>query len=243
MEESQKQGKEFCVYMHTNKINGKVYIGQTCKKPEYRWNEGKGYVGCTYFYNAIQKYGWDNFEHEILYSNLTLEEANEIETKLIAEYNSTDPNKGYNLTTGGKNGKHSETTKKKLSEIQTGEHRSEETRRRISEARKGMEFSANHRENLSKSHKGKRHSKETRQKMSEVHRKRVISEDEDKSQKIPVLCVETNIVYYSINEAERQTGIFHGSIIYCCKGKRKTAGGYHWQYYKKEYIDESEFNI
>lgn len=56
----------YCVYAHINKVNGKIYIGQTCRKPEYRWNDGKGYKECTYFYNAIEKYGWDNFDHEIL---------------------------------------------------------------------------------------------------------------------------------------------------------------------------------
>lgn len=239
MEESQKQEKEWCVYIHTNKINGKVYIGQTCKKPEYRWNDGKGYVGCTYFYNAILKYGWDNFEHDVLYDNLTLKEANEIEAKLIAEYDSTNSTKGYNLRTGGENSRLSEETRKKMSEAHLGEHRSKETRKKMSEAKKGMQFSEDHRQNLSKSHKGKILSKETRQKMSESQRKRVLSEDDNKSQKIPVLCVETNVVYYSIGEAERQTGIYHGSIIYCCKGKRKTAGGFHWKYYKKEDIDES----
>mgnify|MGYP002658749408 CR=1 FL=1 len=56
----------YCVYKHTNKINGKVYIGQSSNIKE-RWSrKGTCYKGCTYFYNAIQKYGWDNFEHIIL---------------------------------------------------------------------------------------------------------------------------------------------------------------------------------
>ena len=41
------------IYMHRNLINNKVYIGQTIQKPEYRWNEGKGYKGSSLFYNAI----------------------------------------------------------------------------------------------------------------------------------------------------------------------------------------------
>ena len=57
----------FCVYVHTNKINNKKYVGQTCQKPESRWgNQGCGYKGCLLFERAIQKYGWDNFEHIIL---------------------------------------------------------------------------------------------------------------------------------------------------------------------------------
>ena len=63
----------WCVYKHTNKTNGKVYIGKTCRKPEYRWNEGKGYIYQRHFWNAINKYGWDNFEHEILIKDLDAE--------------------------------------------------------------------------------------------------------------------------------------------------------------------------
>ena len=58
--------KVWCIYMHTNKINGKKYIGQTFQNIEYRWRQdGSGYKGQP-FYNAIEKYGWDNFEHKIL---------------------------------------------------------------------------------------------------------------------------------------------------------------------------------
>lgn len=46
----------------------------------------------------------------------------------------------------------------------------------------------------------------------------------------PVLCVETGVVYRSACEASRQTGAPHGNISTCCRGKRKTTGGYHWQY-------------
>lgn len=108
---------KYCIYCHTNKINGKKYIGQTKQKPENRWVNGKGYKNCTYFYNAIQKYGWDNFEHKILYDNLTLEEANQLEKELIAKYDTMNPEKGYNLRTGGKNSLLSEESKKKIKKI------------------------------------------------------------------------------------------------------------------------------
>lgn len=93
----------YCIYIHKNKINNKVYIGQTCQKPEYRWENGEGYVQCSAFYAAIQKYGWDNFEHIILFENLTQEEANKKEEELIKQYNSNNKEYGYNITAGGNN--------------------------------------------------------------------------------------------------------------------------------------------
>lgn len=93
------------VYKHQNKLNGKCYVGITSKTPEQRWGKnGRNYAsvskthGC--FYDAILKYGWDNFTHEILCEGLSQEEACQMERKYIAEYNCKVPN-GYNLTDGG----------------------------------------------------------------------------------------------------------------------------------------------
>ena len=87
------------VYKHTNKINGKVYIGQT-KDCLNRWKPSS-YVGSTYFYHAIQKYGWNNFQHEFLKTNLTQEEADYWERYFIKKYQSTNPQYGYNICEGG----------------------------------------------------------------------------------------------------------------------------------------------
>ena len=64
--------KTYYIYLHRNKINNKVYIGQTCQKPEYRWNNGNGYLHSrkTKFKSSILKYGWDNIKHEVLFTNL-----------------------------------------------------------------------------------------------------------------------------------------------------------------------------
>lgn len=97
-----KQDKIYCVYKHTNKFNGKVYIGITSQQPEKRWKNGYGYEGNEYFYRAIQKYGWnDGFNHEIIVSGLTKEDACSIEIELIKAYDSTNSDKGYNFSLGG----------------------------------------------------------------------------------------------------------------------------------------------
>lgn len=92
--------KNYIVYKHTSPSN-KVYIGITKQTLKARWNNGYGYKNNEYFTNAIKKYGKENFKHKILYSNLTLEQAKELEIKTIAYYGSTNRNKGYNITIGG----------------------------------------------------------------------------------------------------------------------------------------------
>lgn len=95
-------GKNYTVYKHTNLINGKSYIGQTRREDlTRRWCGGHGYKASPYFYSAIKKYGWKNFSHEILFTNLTHEQANEKEREMIAYYKSNDPKYGYNIQEGG----------------------------------------------------------------------------------------------------------------------------------------------
>ena len=106
----------YTIYMHKNKINGKVYIGQTCQKPERRWDNGKRYTHCSAFYRAIQKYGWENFEHIILFEHLNHEEANQKEIELIQYYKSTDRKYGYNCQLGGNDKTISKEGKQKIKE-------------------------------------------------------------------------------------------------------------------------------
>lgn len=94
--------KTYCVYMHKNKTNNKVYIGITGNNPESRWKNGNGYKYNTHFWRAINKYGWnEGFEHIILEENLTKSEAEQKEIELIKKYQSTNQNKGYNMQKGG----------------------------------------------------------------------------------------------------------------------------------------------
>lgn len=94
--------KFYSVYIHTNKINNKRYIGITSlKNPQNRWRHGNGYKNQLKFYRAIQKYGWDGFNHEIIATNLTDAEAKQLEKELIEKYDSMNPACGYNATRGG----------------------------------------------------------------------------------------------------------------------------------------------
>lgn len=103
------------VYMHITP-SGKRYIGITSVPPEQRWQGGlSGYKGQV-FENAIKKYGWENIEHVILYSNITKEEASKREQELISKYRTTESKYGYNVSSGGISDKSfSEYTKQQMS--------------------------------------------------------------------------------------------------------------------------------
>lgn len=108
----------FIIYKHTNLINGKVYIGLTSNIKD-RWSRnGERYKGCDHFYSAIQQYGWNNFKHEIIEEGLNATEADIREQYWIAYYDSTNRDKGYNLTTGGQGSakKLSDESKNKISQ-------------------------------------------------------------------------------------------------------------------------------
>lgn len=113
--------KMYKIYMHKSP-SGNVYIGQTKTSTNRRWQNGNGYKSCYVFNRAIQKYGWDNFEHKILYKGLSQIEANIIEEDLIYYYKSIG--KSYNIKDG--------TTLSidmcnKISKTSKGKHRSPNT--------------------------------------------------------------------------------------------------------------------
>lgn len=156
----------WCVYKHTNKINGKVYIGKTSKKPEYRWNNGKGYSGQKHFYNSINKYGWDNFSHEIIKTGLTKEESSALEIELIQKYESTNPDKGYNSTAGGGGmlgWHHTEESLSKIRHSNSVRGVSKETREKMRAIMKAKYADGN------TPFKGKHHTEESKKLLSLAH--------------------------------------------------------------------------
>lgn len=224
--------KNYTVYMHEHRESGKKYIGITGMKPEYRWNNGKGYSS-GYFRNAIDKHGWDAFRHEILYTHLTKEEACKLECELIAKYKTNDPAFGYNCSIGGEMsalGCHwslKEVTKNKMRKPKSEEHR-----KHISEARKGSgnpmfgkHHSEEHRRKISEAGKG-RH-------LSEEHKAKLSGANNYKSKKVGQYDYATGklvAIWDCASQAAKETGVNQRNISACCLGKRKTAGGCIWEY-------------
>lgn len=223
----------YTVYIHIFP-NNKKYIGITKQKPEKRWKNGLGYdAHQKIMKRAIQKYDWENIKHEILYKNLSKNEACNKEIELIALYDSTNKQKGYNVSKGGEGTigvkpteesklknriahlgkKASLETKQKISNSNLGKHskkRNDEQKRKISEAtRKAMQ------------------NPELKIKLSELAKKR-------KNNTKKVICLETNKKYETIREAEKDTKINAWSIGQNCLGKIKTAGNLHWKFAKEE---------
>ena len=120
------------VYRHITP-SGKSYIGITSDKPERRWRNGKGYRKNKLFYKAIEKYKWENIQHNIVSTDLTEKEAKWLENYLICYYRTfvcfSDCN-GYNCTIGGDGVVGCEPWNK-------GIPRDNETKRKISESKKG----------------------------------------------------------------------------------------------------------
>jgi len=94
------ENNTYCVYKHTCKENGKMYVGISSNAPETRWNHGFGYQTNSVFWGEIVAYGWTNFEHMIIAENLSEQEARLIEDILVRELELTDSENGYNQNKG-----------------------------------------------------------------------------------------------------------------------------------------------
>ena len=217
-------GNIYTVYMHRNLQNNKCYIGVTRSNAERRWGNGTHYKG-TIFGKAIQKYGWDSFEHIILFRNLSADDAEAKEVELIAEHKSQQREFGYNQSPGGlKNKIVSEATRKRQSESA----KRAMTPERIEYMRSlfvGKKLSDEHKRKISEAHKASGlkpiTTPESILKMRMSKMKYVAQID---------MCGSIIAEYPSLDEAMKATGVCTSGISKCCKNKRKTAGGYKWEY-------------
>lgn len=231
---------DYCVYKHTlpkefsKKSNDMVYIGITSQKPERRWQNGLGYTYNQYFYRAIKKYGWDNFKHEILFSGLSLNQANKKEIELISFYDSTNRSKGYNLQTGGSERYHySDEIIEKLKESHAGKNNgmygkshTENTRHLMSISKK--EYLKSHPHPM----KGKHMSNETKAVLSVKAKNRLSDKSKiynyGKYRKI--ICVDTGEIFNSINHLSESTGIKISTLYAHLSHQKYKCHGHMYQY-------------
>ena len=212
------------IYEHISP-SGNIYVGITNRTPSIRWRaNGKGYLTrqkngkCNhpYFANAILKYGWDNFQHNIIASNLGEKTAKNMEKDLIKFYK--EQGKSYNITDGGDGRLGTTFTHTCESKLLISKHhrrcQTGNTRKKISKVQTGRKFPKWRKELLSNSHSKEKH-------------------------QVEQLTIDNILVatYNSIMDAERATGIRNGNISLCIKGKNKTAGGYKWKRINKYEIE------
>ena len=190
-------------------------------KPTTRWGfNGRNYMRHPYFWNAIQKYGWNSFEHIILVNDTSKEMAIQLEKDMIANYNATDKRYGYNSTKGGEMS--SEEIRLKLGRKGTKHHnygkkRSPYTCEKISKSMTGIR-------------KGIPHgpmSEETKKKISQSH---IGIPYSGKHFSRKVFCVEQAIQYDSIKEAAIATGGQPSSISRSARSEKIRCAGYLWRY-------------
>lgn len=205
------------IYKITNKANGKVYIGQTCRTLEERMSEHRRHHK-TAIDKAMQKYGYDGFLIETIDTAQSIEELNEKEIKWIAHYNCIVPN-GYNQCIGGEN--------------TMGYHHKEESKRKMAKA-KSVVFAGEGNPFF-----GRKHSEESKLKMS-IQRKGLAHLTENQVKRlreshhtVKVINLDTGEVFNSVKAAANAYNLKDTHITRVCKGKRKTTGGFRWAYYKE----------
>lgn len=176
------------VYKITNLVNKKVYIGQTIQSIKDRLNHHFRANKATPLYRAHLKYGRESFSIEVIDTALTIDELNEKEIYWIEFYKSTEYDIGYNLMSGGGNkGRHSEESKKKMSEThkanmtderkqliseRTKEGMTEEVRKRLSEIKAGIKQSPELIEKRAAARIGYKWTEESKRKSSETQKGR-----------------------------------------------------------------------
>ena len=215
---------KWTVYIHINKSNQKKYVGITSRKPTVRWKRnGEGYKSSPYFYNAIKKHGWDNFEHNILFTNLSEKEAKEKEKELIKFYKSNIHDFGYNCTEGG--------------DGVCGLKRTPEQIEKIKQALVGRELSEEHKKLLSEIMKGRVFSEDWKNKISQSH----MGELNPSARKIVLINTKHELlkIYECMKYAAEELNVHTTHIQDVCDKKYTNTGGYIFMYYD-EYMEHKE---
>lgn len=249
------------IYMIKNKVNGKIYFGQTIEEKGFRGRYRNGqwwkYTSNDHLRKSAEKHGIENFtiveQFDVAYSK---EELDLLEDLYICMYDTMNMEFGYNKKRGGSHGKLSENSKKKLSEKTKGElnpmygkKHSEETKQKMSQELKGK-YSGE-----KSVHYGKKYSEERRKRQSERQKVSMLGEGNpmygkhhnDKTKELysqqrkgnmnsakKVKCLNTGEVFNSAKEAAQHLGLVHGSITRVCRGERPSIKGYKFEYIEKD---------
>lgn len=205
------------IYKIVNKVNGTTYVGQTICDINKRFREHKhaSLNQNTYLYNAMRKYGIENFSIITIDNANSLEELNKKEIYWIKKLNTKVPN-DYNILDGGNGAKgfhHTKETKELLRIKSTGNKNALGKHKLSIEGRNNMVLAH---KNKTSNFKNKKHTEEAKNKLAKNHSKKVI-------------CIETQTIYPSSLIASKKLNITN-KIGCCCNGKRKTCGGYHWNW-------------
>jgi len=238
------------IYKYTNLINNKIYIGQTKMTLEQRALNGSNYKGSTYFYNAIQKYGWENFEPQILKDDIeTAEDANIWEDYFIVLFDSNNPDIGYNLNRGGNNKNTSEYSRNLISKKAKerykdknknpmyGKKHSANTLKKMSQAKIGannpMYGTKQSRETIDKRlNTCKDRNVDYSHEWTDEERKRASERFKEYAKKWSkkVECVEDKIVFDSITAASDYYGVDKSTLSGHLRGKQKTCKNKHFKF-------------
>lgn len=253
----QEDDRLWSVYRHISP-SGKSYIGMA-KDIKHRWRGGgNGYKGSNRIWYAIQKYGWDNFTHEIVATDLTRQEACDMEVDLIKTYNTMDPDYGYNLTSGGEHFVFSPESLEKLSRSQMGHPVSDKVRYMLAErnskpiicietneifknAAEAADKVGLCRTSVSRAAKGK-------QDTCGGYHFAFLDDYENGQIKrfVPhphafrkVRCVTTGEEFDNVSDASRKTGLSRRGLSYACNGVHDTCGKMQWEFICDEENEEA----
>ena len=238
------QDATYSVYLHIFP-NDKKYVGITCRNPLHRWGScGQGYKRQSLIWNAICKYGWDNVEHIVLYTNKTEEEAQKLEKVLIQLFNTKTPN-GYNLDDGG-GGASIElrrAIKENHADVSGGKHSRaipvycielDKIYSCMRDAQRELNINA---KDIGACCKGARNTAGNYHwiyvsELESCSIEQILNKQKHAriTRKKRVLCVETGKIFDGVMQAADATGADFSSIAACCRGKLKTTKGLHWEY-------------
>lgn len=239
-----KEYTDGIIYRYTNKINGKVYIGQTVNENRRKREHCLAKDDCP-FHNAIRKYGFKNFQYKVLFrvhcrnQQDLVNTLNSKEINCIKFFKSTQREFGYNVTAGGEGYAVDEKQRKKISQRVSGKgnpmygkHHTKEVREKLSRLNKGKKMPPGFSERQSELHKGISFTEEHRKNLSKSLKGMVFSEEHKKNISIskkgkpnltnasPVVqfSMEGNYIaeFISIRLAEKSTGVSEANIRVCC---------------------------